>query len=184
MMTEPQNSETKIIIVPIVDLKPNPRNPRQITRRQFEKLKKSIADCPRLLAARPVLVSTRTGENIIIAGNMRYLAASALDFESIPAIFLEGLSEAEEREIEIKDNGVFGEWDFDILANEFSDLPLIEWGCNWELSAPLDVTDINELCSFAIKCGDLKELAAVKKSFGVKTARITYEDFKKWSRRK
>jgi hypothetical protein len=32
------------------------------------------------------------------------------------------------REIVIKDNGAFGSWDYDMLANEWDDLPLTDWG--------------------------------------------------------
>jgi hypothetical protein len=46
----------------------------------------------------------------------------------VPVIVLPGLTEAQEKEITIKDNGAWGEWDFDALANSWGDLPLKDWG--------------------------------------------------------
>lgn len=109
-------------------LTPNPDNPRLIKDAAFKKLVKSLEDCPELFDARPCLVSNRTGENIILGGNMRYRSALELGWDKVPVIIMEGLTESQEKEIAIKDNGDFGEWDFDILANKWSDLPLTEWG--------------------------------------------------------
>jgi len=118
----------KIEYLPINQVKLNPDNPRQITKAKMALLVKSLQDCPALFDARPLLISTRTGENIIIGGNMRYRAAKQLKYEKAPCIMLHELTEAQEKEIAIKDNGAFGEWDYDILANQWSDLPLNDWG--------------------------------------------------------
>jgi len=39
-----------------------------------------------------------------------------------------GLTPEQKREFVIKDNSNFGRYDFDSLANEWSDLPLADWG--------------------------------------------------------
>lgn len=124
----------KIEYLAINTVKLNPDNPRQITRAKMALLIKSLQECPSLFDARPLLISTRTGENIIIGGNMRYRAAKDLKYEKVPCVILPELTEAQEREIAIKDNGSFGVWDYDILANQWSDLPLSDWG--------LDIPDI------------------------------------------
>lgn len=59
---------------------------------------------------------------------MRYRAAKELKYKEVPVIVMAGLTEDQEREIAIKDNGSFGEWDYEALANEWGDLPLAEWG--------------------------------------------------------
>jgi len=59
---------------------------------------------------------------------MRFEAAKTLKMETVPIIFMEGLTEAQKRAIAIKDNGAWGEWDFDILATKWADLPLSDWG--------------------------------------------------------
>ena len=112
----------------ISDLKVNPGNPRFIRDAAFKKLVKSLSDCPSLFDARPCICSNRTGENIIIGGNMRFRAAVELKYKKVPTIIMEGLTELEEKEITIKDNATaFGEWDMDMLSG-WGDLPLAEWG--------------------------------------------------------
>ena len=110
-------------------LKVNPSNPRLIKDTAFKSLVKSLEECPTLFDARPCICSNRTGELVILAGNMRFLAAKELKYKKIPVIVMHGLTEAQEKEILIKDNGTtWGEWNFDLLANEFCDFPLKDWG--------------------------------------------------------
>lgn len=118
-----------IVFSPVDSVAPHPYNPRQISSLQFDRLVKSLAECPDLFLARPVLVSVRAdGSRIIIGGDKRWRAAKQLDYKEIPTILFSGLSEKQEREIIIKDNGEFGEWDWDLLANNFDGLPLDDWG--------------------------------------------------------
>jgi hypothetical protein len=65
---------------------------------------------------------------VIIAGNQRYEAAKFLKLKEVPTFLIEGLDEAKEREIIIRDNISNGEFDFDLLANGWDDLPLADWG--------------------------------------------------------
>lgn len=118
----------KIQYKPIDMVKINPDNPRTIKTESFDRLVKSLQDCPDLFDARPLICSDRTGELIVLGGNMRLEAARKLEYREVPVIIMKGLSPDQEREIAIKDNGAFGEWDFDALANEWTDLPLAEWG--------------------------------------------------------
>jgi DNA modification methylase len=64
-----------------------------------------------------------------MGGNMRLRAAKELKYSEVPVIVMSGLTPEEEREIVVKDNGEnFGEFDFDLLANNWSDEPLKDWG--------------------------------------------------------
>ena len=117
----------EIIYLPIGNIKVNPDNPRLIRDAKFKSLVKSLKDCPSLFDARPCICSDRTGNLVIMGGNMRYLAAKELKYSEVPVIVMPGLTEAQEREIVVKDNGAFGEWDFDLLSG-WSDLPLTDWG--------------------------------------------------------
>jgi len=110
------------------ELKKLPNNPRIIRDKQFKTLCDSIRDNPKYFEARPVILSNRTGELVIIAGNQRYEAAKSLKLKEVPTYLIEGLDEAKEREIIIRDNISNGEFDMSALANEWSDLPLVEWG--------------------------------------------------------
>jgi ParB-like chromosome segregation protein Spo0J len=138
----------KIEHLPINKLKPNPDNPRFIRDEKFKSLVKSLKDCPDLFEARPCICSDRTGELIIIGGNMRWRSAKELKWKEVPVIIMPGLTEAQEKEIAIRDNGAWGEWDFDVLANSWGDLPLDDWGVDlpdgWINPIPDDNKDIDE----------------------------------------
>ena len=115
-------------------LKTNPSNPRLIKKEQFERLKKSIGSFTKMLEVRPIAYDE---DGIIWGGNMRYEALKALNIEMKPEYFkeLKGYTHEEKREFAIRDNIELGEWDDDILANEWSDLPLDDWGIDtkgWE----------------------------------------------------
>ena len=126
----------------ISELKELPGNPRTIKKDQFEKLKKSLKDNQDYFEARPIILSNRTGELIILAGNQRYKAAKAIGLEQVPTILLEGLSEEREREIVIRDNVENGDWDMDMLANEWDAGQLQDWGV--DLPELQDITEIVE----------------------------------------
>jgi hypothetical protein len=123
------------------ELKKLPNNPRIIRDKQFKTLCDSIRDNPKYFEARPIILSNRTGEMVIIAGNQRYEAAKSLKLKEVPTFLIEGLDEAKEREITIRDNISNGEFDFDLLANEWSDLPLVEWGVDLPEDWVVEVLD-------------------------------------------
>jgi ParB-like chromosome segregation protein Spo0J len=102
----------------LTELKKLPNNPRVIKDDQFSKLVQSIKDNPDYFEARPVILSDRTGELIIIAGNQRYEAAKKMGLKEIPTYLLKDLTEQREREITIRDNVANGNWDFDICIHD------------------------------------------------------------------
>ena len=133
------------------ELKKLPNNPRIIRDKQFKTLCDSIRDNPKYFEARPLILSDRTGELVIIAGNQRYEAAKSLKLKEVPTFLIEGLDEAKEREIIIRDNISNGEFDIDLLANEWSDLPLVEWG----VDLPEDwLKEVGEVDAPELKDGD------------------------------
>lgn len=109
-------------------LKRNQQNPRQITGDKLEKLKASVASFQKMMTLRPIVVD----ENYTVqGGNMRLAAIKALGLKEIPDEWVVQRSDftADEwREFAMKDNIPSGDWDNDILANEWSDLPLTDWG--------------------------------------------------------
>ena len=130
---------------PLSELKELPGNPRTISKAQFDKLKKSLQDNADYFEARPIILSDRTGENIILAGNQRYKAAKALKMEQVPTITLHGLTEEREREIIIRDNVSNGDWDMDALANEWDPSELEEWGVDVpEVKIPEDQDSVTD----------------------------------------
>lgn len=114
-----------------------PKNPRYIKDNEYEKLKRSIQASPEFLEARMLLVyPLDNGNYVTIAGNMRLRACRELDFKELPCYVFKKETPIEKlREYTIKDNASFGNWDYDILANESwsDDIDLLgEWG------APID----------------------------------------------
>jgi DNA modification methylase len=108
----------------ISDIKLNPNNPRLIKDDKFKKLVQSIKDFPEMLDIRPIVVNQ---DMIILGGNMRYRACKEAGIKEIPVIITD-LSEEKQREFLIKDNTSGGEWDWDMIANEWDTEELIEWG--------------------------------------------------------
>jgi ParB-like chromosome segregation protein Spo0J len=76
---------------------------------------------------------------VVLGGNMRLKACIAAGLKEVPIIVADQLTDAQKGEFIIKDNVGFGEWDWDLLANEWSAELLDEWGLNvplWNLNEP------------------------------------------------
>lgn len=102
-------------------------NPRTITQEQLQKLKESIQSNPDYFEARPIILSDRTGELVIIAGNQRYDACVQLGIKEVSTVLISNLTEEREREIIIRDNVSSGEWDMARLL-EWDYADLMKWG--------------------------------------------------------
>lgn len=126
----------KSILTKISEIKLNPNNPRLIKDDKFKKLVKSIQDFPEMLNIRPIVVNS---DMVILGGNMRYKACKEAGLKEIPIIIADNLTEEQQREFLIKDNVSGGEWDFEMLANEW-DVELLE---EWGLDVPNFATDVD-----------------------------------------
>jgi hypothetical protein len=133
--------------VKISEIKTNPNNPRLIKDEKFEKLVKSIKEFPEMLQIRPIVVNS---DMIVLGGNMRLKACKEAGLKEIPVIFAGDLTEEQQREFIIKDNVGFGEWDWEMIANEWDAEQLDEWGL--DLPGFEDVQDLGE--SFSLPDGD------------------------------
>lgn len=131
----------EIIYRDITTIRKAENNPRTISEEQLLKLQKSIQDNPDYFEARPIILSDRTGELIIIAGNQRYEACLQLGIKEVPTVIIPNLTEDREREIIIRDNVNNGEWDMARLF-EWDCKELIEWGLEG-ISFP-DINDFSE----------------------------------------
>jgi hypothetical protein len=80
-----------------------------------------------MLKLRPIVVDE---DMIVLGGNMRLKASQDAGLKDVWIEIAEGLSEEQKKEFIVKDNVGFGEWDWDILANEWNVLELMEWGVN------------------------------------------------------
>jgi DNA modification methylase len=121
----------------ISEVKLNPNNPRLIKDDNFKKLVQSIKDFPEMLEIRPIVVNA---DMVILGGNMRFKACKEAGLKEIPIIVADNLTEEQQREFLIKDNVSGGEWDFEMLGNEWDTEQLEEWG----LEVPSFETEVLE----------------------------------------
>ena len=132
----------KIENVKLSDIKLNPNNPRLIKDDKFKKLVQSIIDFPEMLKIRPIVVNE---DMIILGGNMRFKACKEAGLKEVPIIKTSGLSEQKQKEFLIKDNIAGGEWDWNLLANEWDEIKLVEWGLDvWKSSSDINLDDFFE----------------------------------------
>lgn len=111
--------------VNIQKIKPNDENPRFITDAKFKKLIKSIKEFPEMLETRPLVVD----ENfVVLGGNMRLKALKSAGVFEVPIHQVKGWTDEQKKEFIIKDNLGYGEWDWDIVANEWDVQKLKDWG--------------------------------------------------------
>jgi len=179
----------------LIRLKYNPSNPRTIDKEMFEKLKKSLREFPQMLEKRPIVYDE---DGIVLGGNMLLRAMQELIKEGVvfsDKCFLEakGWNENQKREFIIKDNVPFGEWDDDALANEWSDLPLDEWGIDtsgWksdevvedeppEVSTEPAISKLGEVYQLGrhrLMCGDSTKIEDVEKLMNGQKADMVFTD--------
>ena len=125
-------------------INPNPNNPRIVKDYKYKALVKSIKEFPEMLSLRPIVVNT---DMIVIGGNMRLRACIEAGIKDIPVIIADKLTEKEQREFTIKDNTQAGEWDWEMVANDWDVTELKEW----------DFTIPNMNIEDEIKVGDYME---------------------------
>ena len=117
--------QTEIKTAKISEIKLNPDNPRTISNKDMELLIKSLKEFPEMLNLREIVVDENM---VVLGGNMRLLALQKMGVSDCQIRVVNGLTPEQKREFVIKDNSNFGRYDFDSLANEWSDLPLADWG--------------------------------------------------------
>lgn len=178
--------------VKITEVKLNPNNPRLIKDDKFKKLVQSIKDFPEMLNIRPIVVNQ---DMIILGGNMRYKACKEAGLKEVPVIITD-LSEEKQREFLIKDNTSGGEWDWEVLANEWDSEELEAWGLdipNFEVDEVLEAEeddfdttppeepitvlgDIYEIGEHRLLCGDSTDSDQVAKLMNGEKADMVLSD--------
>ena len=177
-------------IVKLKDIKPNPNNPRIIKDEKFKKLVASIKEFPQMLEIRPVVVNK---DMIVLGGNMRLKALKEAGVTEVPCIIADELTEDQQRQFIIKDNVGYGEWDWDMLANEWDVDDLQKWGMDLpdfketELEAVEDdyeepdtietdivLGDLFEIGEHRLLCGDSTDSDAVAKLMNGEKANMAF----------
>jgi ParB-like chromosome segregation protein Spo0J len=103
-------------------LKPATYNPRQISTKQYKDLKNSIT---KFGLVDPIIVN-KNGY-VVIGGHQRLKVLNEMQTDTIPCVVL-NLSKEKERELNVRLNKNTGDFDIDILANEFDIDELVDWG--------------------------------------------------------
>jgi len=149
--------------VKISKVKGNPNNPRIIKNDKFKKLVKSIQEFPEMLKLRPIVVDE---DMMVLGGNMRLKASKDAGLKEVWIEVAEGLTEEQKKEFIVKDNVGFGEWEWDMLANEWDSVQLAEWGLDvWENeddkiaeAGLIEDDEIPEVKESKVKRGDIWKL--------------------------
>jgi DNA modification methylase len=183
-----------IKIVKLKDVKSNPNNPRIIKDDKFKKLVKSIQEFPEMLKIRPIVVNS---DLIVLGGNMRLKACKDAGLKEIPIIIADELTDEQQREFIIKDNVGYGEWDWDMLKNEWIAEELEEWGLDvpemendlileaeeddYEvpdggIETDIVIGDLFEIGEHRLLCGDSTDSDAVAKLMNGEKADMVFTD--------
>ena len=180
--------------IDIRQVRSNPDNPRFIKGDKFEKLVKSIREFPQMLELRPIVVNK---DMVVLGGNMRLKACEEAGIDQVPIIFADNLTEEQQKEFIIKDNSSFGEWDWDLLANEWDTEQLIDWGMDipddWavdevleaeednfeaadEIETDIVLGDLIEIGEHRLLCGDSTDSDQVAKLMNGEKADMVFTD--------
>ena len=135
-------------LINIQEVKPNENNPRFIKDYKFKKLVKSIKEFPEMLKLRPIVVNS---DMVVLGGNMRLKACKEAGLKEVYILKADDLTEQQQREFIVKDNVGFGEWDWDVLGNEWNTQQLEDWGME-VIGFDVDEDDLSD--SFSLPDGD------------------------------
>jgi|APGre2960657404_1045060.scaffolds.fasta_scaffold11232_2 hypothetical protein len=167
--------------VKITELVLNDQNPRFIKDHKFKKLVESIKSFEKMLDIRPIVVDENM---VILGGNMRFRACREAGLKKIPVMIVENLTDAEKNEFMIKDNVGFGEWNFDMLANTFDSVQLVDWGMDVPIAFNDDdlfdienASGFNESVNFTIKCDSIEQMEQLQTKLNIGTTKIGFNEF-------
>ena len=176
----------------ITEIQLNLNNPRVIKDDKFKKLVKSIQEFPQMLEIRPIVVNDQM---VVLGGNMRLKASIEAGLTEVPVIKASSLTPEQQNEFIIKDNVGFGEWEWDVLANEWDVEKLTEWGLDIpdyqpkvleaeeddfevpdEVQTDIVLGDLFEIGEHRLLCGDSTDSDHVAKLMNGQKADMVFTD--------
>jgi ParB-like chromosome segregation protein Spo0J len=163
----------KTELVKLSEVKNNPNNPRTLKDDKFHKLVKSIKEFPEMLEIRPIVVND---DMIVLGGNMRLKACKEAGLKEVHIIKASNLTEEQQKQFIIKDNVGFGEWDWDMLANEWDVEELSDWGLDvWQQPAEVDYSLLDD--DETVSDEDVEDLLnGVKKAIQIEFEQEHFEE--------
>lgn len=130
-------------------LKLNDRNPRLIKGFKFQQLVKSILTFPKMLELREIVTDEAM---MVLGGNMRLRALQHIAKmteqelrQQLKSYDREELTDEQKQEFIAKDNVAYGEWDWDMLANEWDMEDLKDWGVDVPIDWGNDASEEKEM---------------------------------------
>jgi len=171
-------------------------NPRTLTKEEGAHLRESLTQFG---FVDPIIVNQHPDRpNVIIGGHMRTRVWQEMGGKTVPVVFVSLPLEAE-REFNIRLNRNSGEWNWEMLANNFDKDDLLKWGFTEEelvggleiesfgssvgentipdAAQPISVLgDIYELGAHRLVCGDSCQIDDVEKLMGEERADIIWTD--------
>ena len=147
-------------MININKLKINPNNPRLIKDAGYKKLMKSLDNDPEIMTIRKIVVENYDNW-IIAAGTQRFRALKELGYKEIPEDWVtsaEHLTPEQIKRFIVIDNTHYGEFDYDILANEYE----IEFLLNCGIELPNIEIEPGEISISKIKDVDEYQVEQIK----------------------
>jgi hypothetical protein len=197
-------------LIKISQVKNNPNNPRVIKDHDFYVLVNSIKTTPGFMEFRPVIIDYN---NMVLCGNQRLRACIYLGHKEIwTDLFTQEKADEMNKEaqkegrptktyleyckaITIVDNTHAGTWDWDILANEWEQTELENWGLNGfpfevevlkaeednfkvpdEIETDIVLGDLFEIGEHRLLCGDSTDSDQVAKLMNGEKADMVFTD--------
>jgi ParB-like chromosome segregation protein Spo0J len=171
-------SQQKILLTTI---KTNPKNPRTVNEKQFEKLCRMVKAFPKMLALRPIVVDK---SNMVLGGNMRLRALRKLGYTEVPrewVVCAEDLTKEEVDRFIIQDNVEVGDWDWDILANEWDEKALRNFGLSVPGGEWKEDTHMGDDVEYVVVIAKPDEADGIKKMVtGRQCKWMKVGEFKRW----
>ena len=145
-----------------------------------------------MLSLRPIVVND---DMIVLGGNMRLKACKEAGLKEVPVIKASDLNEEQQKAFIIKDNVGYGEWDWDMLANEWNEEELVEWGLDIPnfviddlgtaeeddfdvpdggIETDIVLGDLFEIGEHRLLCGDSTDSEAISKLMNGQKAEISF----------
>ena len=126
----------------------HPANPRDHSDEAVATLAESIQEDPLYFRGRPVLLSDRTGELVVIGGEGRTRAALLLGLDTVPSVVFHGLDEESEIRIMQKDNSHSGKWNekgLQALAERWGKDKLRIWSPDVHFATPISEDEVRKM---------------------------------------
>ena len=117
-------------LISIKNVKPNSKNPRLIKDAKYKVLLESLKNSFWMMEARPIVVDENM---VVLGGNQRLRACQELKYKEVWVEDGSKWTKEQQQEFIIKDNTNYGEWDYDMLGNEWDEKDLLKWGMDvWQ----------------------------------------------------